>query len=28
MIEEQGRVVATEPGAVWVETVRRSTCSS
>ncbi|MBF3169446.1 transcriptional regulator, partial [Pseudomonas aeruginosa] len=21
MIEEQGRVVATEPGAVWVETV-------
>ncbi|MBF3270675.1 transcriptional regulator, partial [Pseudomonas aeruginosa] len=23
MIEEQGRVVATEPGAVWVETVRR-----
>ncbi|MBF2948649.1 transcriptional regulator, partial [Pseudomonas aeruginosa] len=28
MIEEQGRVVATEPGAVWVETVCRSTCSS
>ncbi|MCO3055556.1 transcriptional regulator, partial [Pseudomonas aeruginosa] len=28
MIEEQGRVVATEPGAVWVETARRSTCSS
>lgn len=28
MIEEQGRVVAVEPGAVWVETVRRSTCSS
>lgn len=27
MIEEQGRVVAVEPGAVWVETVRRSTCS-
>lgn len=28
MIEEQGRVVAIEPGAVWVETVRRTTCSS
>lgn len=28
MIEEQGRVVALEPGAVWVETLRRSTCSS
>ncbi|NQD96139.1 transcriptional regulator [Pseudomonas sp. CrR25] len=28
MIEEQGRVVAVEPGAVWVETVRTSTCSS
>lgn len=28
MIEEQGRVVAVEPGAVWVETVRKSTCSS
>lgn len=28
MIEEQGRVVAVEPGAVWVETLRRSTCSS
>ncbi|MEO4047461.1 SoxR reducing system RseC family protein [Pseudomonas sp. CAU 1711] len=28
MIEEQGRVVAIEPGAVWVETRRRSTCSS
>ena len=28
MIEEQGRVVAIEPGAVWVETLRRSTCSS
>lgn len=28
MIEEQGRVVAVEPGAVWVETRRRSTCSS
>ena len=28
MIEEQGRVVAVEEGAVWVETRRRSTCSS
>jgi sigma-E factor negative regulatory protein RseC len=28
VIEEQGRVVAVEPGAVWVETVRKSTCSS
>lgn len=28
MIEEQGRVLSTEPGAVWVETVRRSTCGS
>lgn len=28
MIEEQGRVVSTEPGAVWVETVRQSTCGS
>ena len=28
MIEEQGRVVAVEAGAVWVETLRRSTCSS
>ncbi|KGK84503.1 SoxR reducing system RseC family protein [Pseudomonas stutzeri] len=27
MIEEQGRVVAVEPGAVWVQTQRRSTCS-
>ena len=27
MIEEQGRVVAVEPGAVWVETLRKSTCS-
>lgn len=26
MIEEQGRVVAVEPGAVWVETLRRSSC--
>ena len=28
MIEEQGRVVAVEDGAVWVETLRRSTCSA
>lgn len=28
MIEEQGRVVAVEPGAVWVETRRQSTCSA
>jgi sigma-E factor negative regulatory protein RseC len=28
VIEEQGRVVAIEPGAVWVETMRKSTCSS
>ena len=28
MIEEQGRVVAIEPGAVWVETLRQRTCSS
>ena len=28
MIEEQGRVVALEPGAVWVETLRKSSCSS
>jgi len=28
MIEEQARVVAVEPGAVWVETLRKSTCSS
>lgn len=27
MIEEPGRVVALEPGAVWVETSRKSTCS-
>lgn len=27
MIEEPGRVIATEPGAVWVETQRSSTCS-
>lgn len=28
MIEEQGRVVAVEPGAVWVETLRKSTCTA
>ncbi|MBS7661530.1 SoxR reducing system RseC family protein [Pseudomonas lalucatii] len=28
MIEESGRVVAVEAGAVWVETLRKSTCSS
>lgn len=28
MIEEQGRVVAIERNAVWVETLRKSTCSS
>lgn len=27
MIEEPGRVIAVEPGAVWVETQRSSTCS-
>ncbi|MCQ4313214.1 SoxR reducing system RseC family protein [Pseudomonas stutzeri] len=27
MIEEPGRVIAVEPGAVWVETQRNSTCS-
>ena len=28
MIEEQGRVLSVEQGAVWVETIRRSACSS
>ncbi|WP_459705133.1 SoxR reducing system RseC family protein [Stutzerimonas marianensis] len=28
MIEQQGRVVALETGAVWVETHRSSTCSA
>lgn len=28
MIEEHGRVVAHEPGAIWVETVRASACAS
>ncbi len=27
MIEEPGRVVALEPGAAWVETYRKTTCS-
>lgn len=28
MIEQEGRVVAVEAGAVWVETIRQGTCSS
>lgn len=28
MIEERGRVLSVEQGAVWVETVRHSACSS
>ncbi len=28
MIEERGRVLSVEPGAVWVETVRTSTCGN
>lgn len=28
MIEETGRVVAVEEGAVWVETIRQSVCDS
>ena len=28
MIEERGRVLSVEKGAVWVETVRRSACDS
>lgn len=28
MIEEHGRIVALEPGAVWVETLRQSACGS
>lgn len=28
MIEESGRVVALEDGAVWVQTLRQSTCAS
>ncbi len=28
MIEETGRVVALEEGAVWVETLRKTTCST
>ena len=28
MLTEQGRVIALERGAVWVETVRKSTCGS
>ena len=28
MVEENGRVVALEPGAAWVETIRATTCQS
>lgn len=28
MIEEQGKILSIEPGAVWVETIRRSTCGT
>ena len=28
MVKEQGRVVAVEPDGVWIETLRRSACSS
>ena len=28
MIEERGRVLSIEPGAVWVATIRSSTCGS
>lgn len=28
MIEERGKVLGVEPGAVWVETIRQSTCGS
>ena len=28
MLVETGRVVAVEPGALWVETIRQSTCGS
>lgn len=28
MIEERGHVLSVEDGAVWVETIRRSTCGS
>ncbi|MFA5676866.1 MAG: SoxR reducing system RseC family protein [Pseudomonas sp.] len=28
MIEERGRVLSVEQGAVWVETIRRSACDS
>jgi sigma-E factor negative regulatory protein RseC len=28
MIEERGTVVALEPGAIWVETLRHTTCQS
>ncbi|MDJ0879884.1 MAG: SoxR reducing system RseC family protein [Halieaceae bacterium] len=28
MLTETGRVIAVEPGSLWVETIRRSTCGS
>ncbi|MDC0361589.1 SoxR reducing system RseC family protein [Halioglobus sp.] len=28
MLTENGRVIAVEPGGLWVETVRRSTCGA
>ena len=28
MLTENGRVVAVEPGGLWVETVRKSTCGA
>ncbi len=28
MLTETGRVIAVEPGALWVETIRRSSCGS
>ena len=28
MIKEEGQVVAVEQGAAWIETIRKSTCSS
>lgn len=26
MVEERGRIVAIEPGAIWIETIQRSGC--
>ena len=28
MLTENGRVIAVEPGGLWVETVRKSTCGA